>query len=134
MSATFGRASDFDDSMSESDDGHGMGCHSGDALMFSKEKLDAPFTVPEFGAKYWCHMISPELLKRWEEAASPTSSSEELELNLPAMNPFVPTEFGLKPLPPDDSHHPLLHCSLKLCISVGKKKVSENVIVICQFL
>ena len=45
-----------------------------------------------------------------------------LPLDLPPRNPYIPTQFELKPLPTDDAAHPLLNCSLKVCITVGKKK------------
>ncbi len=77
---------------------------------------------PMFGTNYRCESFSEELLTRWKELARPCLHKES-GLHLPPPNPYVPTAFDLKPLPPEDAHHPLLHSSLKLGVSVGKKKV-----------
>ena len=114
MSSTFGRASDYEESTNASVAHNGIRYHTGDALEFNVEKEDAPFTVPEFDAKYWCHIIPVKIIENWEKAATPTLPSKALGLNLPVVNPFVPTVFDLKPLPPEYTYHPLLGCSLSL--------------------
>lgn len=126
MSATFGRASDYSDSNNDdtADTEQNTTIHSGDALMFSPEDTGSPFTEPEFGTKYWCHVIPSDVIENWVEAASPSLPSDELGLHLPAVNPFVPTEFGLKSLSIEESKHPLLGCSLELFSGDEEKEVS----------
>lgn len=87
-----------------------------------------PHIEPIFGTRFWCHAISQETLNGWRDAATPCLPSASSLLSLPPHNPFVPKHFDLKPLPIDDSHHPLLHCSLKVCVSVGKRKVRPPIV------
>ncbi|KAI2493159.1 metalloendopeptidase [Fragilaria crotonensis] len=75
-----------------------------------------------FGTRYWVEDIANETLEQWSNAATPQLPPSESMLALPPKNPFVPEKLALKLLPEDDSDHPLLNSSLKLCISVGKRK------------
>jgi len=96
----------------------------------SQDGAPPPQMEPTFGTKFWCHAIHPDTLVRWEGMREPatrrskeaTEAVERAGLALPPKNNFVPTEFGLRALPPDDDDHPLVSSSLKLCIAVGKKK------------
>ena len=81
-----------------------------------------PSTEPRFDTKFWAEDISKDTIKQWTDSAKPQLPTSDLALHLPPVNPYIPTNFDLKPLPADDGHHPLLNCSLKVCISVGKKK------------
>lgn len=124
MSSTFGRAADYE--TSENDevvlDGAASEVCGEDEEEFDPSNAGTPSLEPMFGARYWCRGISESLMKEWAEACQPESKPSGL--SLPPRNPFVPENLALKPLPLDDSHHPLVHCSLKICITVGKKKVS----------
>uniref|UniRef100_A0A7S4UXX9 Peptidase M16 C-terminal domain-containing protein n=2 Tax=Ditylum brightwellii TaxID=49249 RepID=A0A7S4UXX9_9STRA len=124
MSSTFGRDADYDgldetnepvnetvNKIDEEEDSGGT---------FSIESLPPPQKEPMFGTKFWSNPISEALLKEWESATSPCLPSDSSLLSLPPLNPFVPTKFDLKPCPLDDTHHPLLHCSLKI-LDTGKK-------------
>ena len=75
-------------------------------------------TEPYFGTKYWVCDISDDDLSSWREALIPVIPSSESELALPPKNPFVPTNFELKPFPVDDASHFLMSKSVKLC-SIG---------------
>ena len=77
---------------------------------------------PYFGTNYWCQSVDKETMNQWIQAWEPQLPC--VDIHLPPKNPFIPKQFALKALPPNDTHHPLLNCSLKLCISVGKKKVT----------
>ena len=94
---------------------------------FDPENAELPSVVPMFEAQYWVRSIPVDLLKQWESRHEPKEPQSGSSLALPPINPFVPTQFDLKPLPPDDDSHPLLNASLKLCISVGKQKVCRLV-------
>ena len=48
-------------------------------------------------------------------------SSDELLIHLPPQNTYIPTMFDLRPS--DDAEHPLLNCSVKVCVTVGKMKL-----------
>eukprot|EP00557_Chaetoceros_sp_GSL56_P013042 CAMPEP_0176481116 /NCGR_PEP_ID=MMETSP0200_2-20121128/2644_1 /TAXON_ID=947934 /ORGANISM="Chaetoceros sp., Strain GSL56" /LENGTH=1248 /DNA_ID=CAMNT_0017877291 /DNA_START=89 /DNA_END=3832 /DNA_ORIENTATION=- len=124
MSSTFGRASDFDDHKTnlENKANHVMNSTHGDATKFCVEMAGEPLIEPIFGTRYWSHKIPNDLLMEWEKARGPKLPPKETEISLPPMNPFVPKKFDLKMLPEDDGHHPLLFCSLKICVSIGKTK------------
>mmetsp|Transcript_25023 Transcript_25023/g.38696 ORF Transcript_25023/g.38696 Transcript_25023/m.38696 type:complete len:904 (-) Transcript_25023:2329-5040(-) len=127
VSSSFGRAADFVGEDAEH-------CPSllpnniphidndGSALNFSVASGVKPQTEPMFGTTFWCHAIDSSLLEEWTKLSSPSIPPPSSNLNLPPVNPYIPTEFDIKPLPPDDTHHPLLHCSFKMCIVIGKKK------------
>ncbi len=128
-SSTFGRAADYEEDVVSSEEKN-MEEHSNytssAAVDFSLTTAGKPMIEPIFGTQYWSHRIPQYILNKWSEAAAPRLPSKESLIDLPPINPFIPKAFDLKPLPADDSHHPLLFCSLKLCISVGKKKVNEG--------
>ena len=98
--------------------------NDGSALNFSVASGVKPQTEPMFGTTFWCHAIDSSLLEEWTKLSSPSIPPCSSNLNLPPVNPYIPTAFDIKPLPSDDTHHPLLHCSFKMCIVIGKKKVS----------
>jgi len=127
MSSSFGRAADFE--VEECN----MSVEDGQTFENSKQTEDnvtsfslaiagRPNVEPIFGTRYWSNRIPTDLIDEWSKAAEPQLPPLESPITLPPVNPFIPKNFDLKALPPDDSHHPLLFCSLKLCISVGKKK------------
>ncbi len=89
---------------------------------FDMRKAGIPSVEPRFGTHYWKEKISTITMQQWSDASKAQLPPADFPLNLPPKNPYVPSEFDLKPLPPDDAAHPLLHCSLKVCVSVGKKK------------
>uniref|UniRef100_A0A7S3Q5Z2 Insulysin n=1 Tax=Chaetoceros debilis TaxID=122233 RepID=A0A7S3Q5Z2_9STRA len=126
-SSTFGRASDFDEHVSNmnvdrGNENHSMNSKSGDAIDFTLETAGEPYTEPIFGMKYWSHPISEALTNQWMESREPKLPPTSSKITLPPVNPFVPRRFDLKDLPKEDSHHPLLFCSLKICVSIGKRK------------
>jgi Middle or third domain of peptidase_M16 len=85
-----------------------------------------PQKEPFFGTPYWCQALSPSLLQKWVDFANPQLPAPNSMLALPPPNPYIPHNFDLKPLPPSDCHHPLLNCSIKLQIAVGKRKVRTS--------
>ena len=91
-------------------------------LLFDKEKAGPSSIEPRFGTKFWSEPISKDMIRQWSTAANPQLPSPEWAIGLPPKNTFIPTKFDLKPLPPDDADHPLLNCSVKVCVTVGKKK------------
>lgn len=117
MSSRFGRVSDFDETLEA--------CHDvlPPGVEFDREKAGPPKKDPWFGTYYWIQDISPALIQEWNDLVAPQMPPKDSGLNLPPKNPFVPSKFDLKPTPPEDTHHPLLNCSLKLGIVVGKQKV-----------
>ena len=118
MSSTFGRPSDF-----ENVDSTATGKVLKPSIRFNPDEAGPPNTEDWFGTFYWIEDLDHEMVKAWSELACPQTPSPDSMLRLPDKNPFVPTSFEIKPTPPDDTYHPLLNCSLKLCISVGKNKV-----------
>lgn len=124
MSSTLGRAADYDAPETENEltNGAETPC-SEDGETFDPTKAGIPNLEPMFGARYWCRSIPESLMDEWTKASLPDVPPPDSNLSLPPKNPFVPENLALKPLPPGDSHHPLVHCSLKICIAVGKKKV-----------
>lgn len=102
----------------------------------SIEYAGQPQQEPIFGTYYWCQEVTEEQLQEWDALAQPqlpvmvdtdTATANETTtattLSLPQKNPFIPTKFDQKPLPPSDCDHPLLNFSIKLQIAVGKRKV-----------
>ena len=144
MSSTFGRTADFDNvsttteaQTSESDSVLATKTpknENHDAIHFSPESAGAPTTEPMFGSHFWSHSISTNIIDAWVKAAEPKLPPPTSVIALPPINQFIPTEFDLKPTPPDDTHHPLLHCSLKLCVSVGKRKVGDSTATLMYFV
>lgn len=80
-----------------------------------------PQVEHNFETLFWCSTIPAAWTEQWSESAKPKPAS--LPLSLPPPNPFVPTRFDLKELPHDDSHHPLLNATIKVCTAVGKKRL-----------
>lgn len=85
---------------------------------------ETPLVEPYFGTRFWVEEIGSDMLSRWELAFQNGTAVADAPavLSLPSPNPFVPTTFHLKPRPIDDSHHPLLRCSVKIQVTVGRKK------------
>lgn len=79
-----------------------------------------PSVEPWFGTKFWTEPIGTGVLQGWKNASEPHPPTESI--HLPPRNGYIPTEFDLKPLPADDASHPLLNCSVKVCVASGKKK------------
>jgi len=115
MSSHFGREADFSNG--------GDGTHKVADGSFDPTTAGKPLEEPNFGTHYWCHDIPKATIEQWSQAAEPQLLSPDSMLALPPKNPYVPEKLDLKPLPEDDSDHPLLNSSLKLCVSVGKRKV-----------
>lgn len=132
-SSSFGRPTDFPDLDSATE---------GTEILLPNiaitEEVDSPFAEdsacdpslrpppqvePMFGTLFWCSSLPREWLQQWKELTDPSASQDvKLSIHLPAQNLFVPTSLGLKDLPDDDAHHPLVNCALKICITVGKTK------------
>jgi hypothetical protein len=89
----------------------------------AKAGAPPPQQEPVFGTRYWCQHISDLHLQQWSDLVKPQLPPTESMLSLPQQNQFIPTKFSLKTLPPADCDHPLLNCSIKLQITVGKRKV-----------
>ena len=130
-SSMFGRSSDYDSIESESFDKDRLVLldpagfdDAGKLRLFDPVNAGPPSTEPIFGTRYWCQSLPESLLQEWSDLSKPQLPPPDSMLALPPQNPYVPARFDLKPLPPSDCHHPLLNCSIKLQISVGKKKVS----------
>lgn len=123
MSSTFGRAADYEaENESITTNGEVISDLEDDET-FDPATAGSPSVEPMFGPRYWSRCIPQMLLDKWTQACDPQMPPPDSMLSLPPKNPFVPENLSLKALPPDDSHHPLVHCSLKLCITIGKKKV-----------
>ena len=125
VSSLFGRAADFDDHTSclkPASKDTPINSNYGDVFFFDRETFPDPLVEPIFGTHYWSHVIPDECIQEWEKSREPSMSEDGSGISLPPVNPFVPTKFDLKELPADDSHHPLLFCSLKICLAIGKKK------------
>jgi len=89
---------------------------------FDTGKAGPPSIEPRFGTHYWKEKISTIIMQQWTDASKAQLPPAGFPLDLPPKNPFVPSQFDLKPLPTDDAAHPLVHCSVKVCVCVGKKK------------
>eukprot|EP00536_Pseudo-nitzschia_multiseries_P016315 jgi/Psemu1/220960/e_gw1.1075.16.1 len=89
---------------------------------FDPTKAGSPHIEPIFGTPFWCQRLSESLLEKWTLCAEPKLPPSNSLFHLPQKNQFVPTDFSLKALPPADCDHPLLNCSIKLQIPVGKRK------------
>jgi len=120
MSSRFGCVSDFDDYTPDDSEPPRILQPS---VKFDREKAGMARREPWFGTYYWPERLDPTMLEVWSGKCSPNMPLPSSNIHLPPQNKFVPTQFGLKPLPPDDSDHPLLNCCVKLAILVGKKKV-----------
>jgi nardilysin len=121
-SSLWGRASDYEDgTVTEGPETKVPDLREvEETLKFDLKVAGPPLAEPMFGTRFWCSSVPIGWLEAWERLSSP--SSPDLPFRLPDPNPYVPTALDLKTLPEDDSHHPLLSCSLKLCVPVGKKK------------
>jgi len=89
---------------------------------FHPTKVGPPHIEPIFGTPFWCQRFNESLLETWTNCAEPQLPPSSSMLSLPQRNEFVPTDFSLKALPQADCDHPLLNCSIKLQIPVGKRK------------
>jgi secreted Zn-dependent insulinase-like peptidase len=120
-STLFGRSADYETGQVSSDQ---VPLPASDDL-FDPLKASAPQQEPVFGTHYWCQKVSGSQLQEWSDLAKAQLPHAESLLSLPQQNQFIPTKFSLKALPPADCDHPLLNCSIKLQITVGKRKVSN---------
>ena len=146
-STAFGRAGDYEETTDESDSSSSpsesksstpaetigpLGYHNRFDLIqnclppsdetFDATKAGKPHIEPIFGTPFWCQMLDNSLLQGWTQCSEPQLPPTDSMLSLPQHNEFVPADFSLKPLPPADCDHPLLNCSIKLQIPVGKRK------------
>ena len=155
VSSTFGRAADYEHKESTNDT---------TPLPPSTEFLDPttagpPQKEPVFGTYYWCQALPKMQLQEWADLAQAQLPPADSFLSLPEKNPFIPLNFSLKALPAADCDHrkfylvfilhdkaittrskcsyfptALLNCSIKLQISVGKRKVSDYGMVLASVL
>ena len=132
VSSTFGRDSDFLDNP-PLDDNKQCENFGDDSIDFSVETAGLPKSEPIFGTRFWRNKIPDEITQKWCKAMEAKLPPPSSSISLPQSNPFIPSNFELKKLPADDSHHPLLFCSLKICVSIGKKKVSTFLITSCLY-
>ena len=132
-SSSYGRAGDYegiDDNNSSSSpslDYYNIFDPNKECLPPSEEAFDpsatgSPHIEPIFGTPFWVQSLDKSLLEGWAQNVKPQLPPSNSMLCLPQRNEFVPTDFALKPLPPADCDHPLLNCSIKLQIPVGKRK------------
>lgn len=105
-SSTFGQTSNFsnypadeshDDVMNELSK-----CHKIGAVTFDPKDAGIPYAEPNFGTRYWAHVIPTDIIESWNKAALPTLPPRQSQLHLPVENPFVPTKFDLKPFSGDE--------------------------------
>lgn len=119
-STIFGRSLDFENA--ELNTSEELVVVPASVALLDPAAAGPPQQEPIFGTHYWCQDLSAERLQEWSDLAKPVLPPHDSKLALPHINPFIPSRFSLKPLPPADCDHPLLNCSLKLQITVGKKK------------
>jgi len=107
-SSTFGREGDFVDDSSNDNDTimEGRPSPNGECELDFRCSLPRK-QEPNFGTRYWCEDIDAALLVEWEELSQPRVAPASSLLGIPPLNPFLPTNLDLKPLPVDDVHHPL---------------------------
>ena len=89
---------------------------------FDPKQAPEPLIEHYFGTRFWVQPISEALLSDLESAAKASPPPQSSMLSLPPANPFVPAKFDLKPRPKDDAHHPLVRCSMKIQVTIGRKK------------
>ena len=111
-SSSFGRDADFVDGRSNDDNAvmKEMASSNGEKTFeFAKRKFGEPKQECNFGTRYWCENIDAGILAEWEDLSQPRIAPKLSLLELPPLNPFLPTKLDLKPLPDaeDDAHHPL---------------------------
>lgn len=105
MSSLFGR--DGSDETPENKQSDEPDVKKDSDISFDRDKAGPPKIEPRFGTKYWEDKILDCTLQQWTEAASPQLPSNDLLLDLPPQNPFIPTNLDLKPLPGKHSCEPL---------------------------
>ena len=91
--------------------------------LFDSSRSGPPMQEPVFGTHYWCQQLSDSLIEEWTRLSQPQLPPDGSSLALPMRNPFIPVQFELKELPTADCDHPLLNCSIKLQVHLGKRKV-----------
>ena len=132
ISTTFGRSGDYEEKDSDNESSPptteyynnfdpNKECLPSSDVAFDPSKI-APNVEPIFGTPFWVQFLNKSLVEDWAQTAMPQLPSPDSMLSLPQQNEFVPTDFSLKPLPSSDCGHPLLNCSIKLQILVGKRK------------
>jgi secreted Zn-dependent insulinase-like peptidase len=129
VSTIFGRSVDFENA--ELNRSEKLVVIPASVALFDPTDAGPPQQEPIFGTHYWCQDLSAERLQEWSDLAKPIMPPRDSKLALPHKNPFIPSRFSLKLLPPADCDHPLLNCSLKLQITVGKTKVKHVELMIC---
>lgn len=93
MSSFFGRDGDSDSTEQVDTSGEA------NKNLFDIAKAGPPTIEPRFGTKFWVEPISNDTLQQWSRAAAPQLPEQDLHLDLPPKNPFIPTNLDLKPLP-----------------------------------
>ncbi|GKY91772.1 hypothetical protein MPSEU_000148900 [Mayamaea pseudoterrestris] len=120
-SSTFGQSADYSDNTAMEGIETKL-CHLRlhvEEENFNHELAGKPNVEPMFGTTFWCSEIPEHYIEHWSKLAEPQAPT--IAIHLPPRNPFIPTKFELKPLPDHDSRHPLINCSLKVSVRVGKK-------------
>jgi secreted Zn-dependent insulinase-like peptidase len=127
-SASFGRSGDYEDDEAANRVDYfdyfnlSENCLPPSDTLLDPKAVGLPHIEPIFGTPFWCQELPQSVLQNWTDCAQPHLPPEGSKLSLPQKNEFVPSNFSLKPLPPSDCDHPLLNCSVKLQIPVGKRK------------
>jgi len=110
-SSTFGRETDFnsgsnDDNVTMEDTASPN--DGADMVESSRQKFGEPTQEPNFGTRHWCEDIEAAVLTEWEDLCLPRAAPKSSLLDVPPLNPFIPAQLKLKPLPEDDARsHPL---------------------------
>ena len=106
ISSTFGREADFgsdckgDNIMTEDTTSPDEGAAKAES---SRRKFGEPKQEPNFGTRYWIEDIDTDLMVGWEGLCQPRVAPKSSLLDVPPLNPFIPTQLSLKPLPEDDA-------------------------------
>lgn len=117
-STKFGRAAEYESKEISSD---GVVISPSNELFDPKNNIP-PQKEPMFGTSYWCQAVFESQLQKWSNLSQPQLPPTDSTLALPPKNQFIPSRFSLKALPATDCDHPLLNSSIKLQITVGKRK------------
>ena len=102
MSSLFGRDGDEDDEPNDDSSEVNEDEYAEDVDVqhdFDIAKAGPPTIEPRFGTKFWEESISGSALQQWSSAAAPQLPPNDLLLDLPPVNPFIPVNLDLKPLP-----------------------------------
>ena len=99
MSSLFGRDGDDDKNQPTNEHYAISEEEHGDTPAFDKENAGPPMIEPRFGTKFWTSTLPSETITKWSYAAMPQLPSQDLILDIPPQNPFIPTKLDLKILP-----------------------------------